>query len=115
MMSYEVSDPGYIAHIQQTLCMPQAEIAEREQATAALAELRETAREGMRDMRLLIFQLRPPELETEGLMAVLQARLAAVEARAGLQVDFRVDGERRLLSPSRQIFIGSHKTPSTTC
>jgi signal transduction histidine kinase len=50
----------------------------------------------MRDMRLLIFQLHPPELETEGLAAVLQARLAAVEARAGLQTDFRVEGERRL-------------------
>ena len=61
-----------------------------------LQELQETAQEGMRDMRLLIFQLHPPELETEGLAAVLQARLAAVEARAGLQTDFRVEGERRL-------------------
>jgi signal transduction histidine kinase len=61
-----------------------------------LQELQETARESMRDMRLLIFQLHPPELETEGLAAVLQARLAAVEARAGLQTDFRVEGERRL-------------------
>ncbi len=61
-----------------------------------LQELQETAQEGMRDMRLLIFQLHPPELETEGLAAVLQARLAAVEARAGLQTEFRVEGERRL-------------------
>jgi signal transduction histidine kinase len=67
-----------------------------EVAAGYLEELRETAQEGMRDMRLLIFQLHPPELETEGLVAVLQARLAAVEARAGLQVEFRVDGERRL-------------------
>lgn len=65
-------------------------------ATGYLHELQETAQEGMRDMRLLIFQLHPPELETEGLTAVLQARLAAVEARAGLQTDFRVEGERRL-------------------
>jgi signal transduction histidine kinase len=61
-----------------------------------LAELQETAREGMRDMRLLIFQLHPPVLETEGLVAALQARLAAVEGRAGLQTEFRVEGERRL-------------------
>ena len=65
-------------------------------ATGYLHELQETAQEGMRDMRLLIFQLHPPELETEGLTAVLQARLAAVEARAGLQTEFRVEGERRL-------------------
>src|SRR5512143_2493016 len=67
-----------------------------ETTTGYLRELQETAQEGMRDMRLLIFQLHPPELETEGLAAVLQARLAAVEARAGLQADFRVEGERRL-------------------
>jgi signal transduction histidine kinase len=47
-----------------------------------LQELQETALEGMRDMRLLIFQLHPPVLETEGLVAALQARLAAVEGRA---------------------------------
>ena len=61
-----------------------------------LQELQETAQEGMRDMRLLIFQLHPPVLETEGLVAALQARLAAVEGRAGMQTEFRVDEERRL-------------------
>jgi signal transduction histidine kinase len=61
-----------------------------------LTELQETAQEGMRDMRLLIFQLHPPVLEAEGLVAALQARLAAVEDRAGLQTQFRVEGERRL-------------------
>ena len=61
-----------------------------------LQELQETALEGMRDMRLLIFQLHPPVLETEGLVAAMQARLAAVEGRAGLRTEFRVEGERRL-------------------
>jgi len=61
-----------------------------------LQELQETAQEGMRDMRLLIFQLHPPVLETEGLVAALQARLAAVEGRAGLQIEFRIEEERRL-------------------
>jgi signal transduction histidine kinase len=61
-----------------------------------LHELQETAQEGMRDMRLLIFQLHPPVLEAEGLVAALQARLAAVEGRAGVQIEFRVEGERRL-------------------
>jgi signal transduction histidine kinase len=61
-----------------------------------LQELQETAQEGMRDMRLLIFQLHPPVLEAEGLVAALQARLAAVEGRAGLQIEFRIEGERRL-------------------
>jgi signal transduction histidine kinase len=61
-----------------------------------LQELQETAQDGMRDMRLLIFQLHPPVLETEGLVAALQARLAAVENRAGLQTEFRIEGERRV-------------------
>ena len=61
-----------------------------------LQELQETAQEGMRDMRLLIFQLHPPVLEAEGLVAALQARLAAVEGRAGVQIEFRVERERRL-------------------
>jgi signal transduction histidine kinase len=73
-------------------------LAARKQDVAAgyLRELQETAQEGMRDMRLLIFQLHPPMLETEGLVAALQARLAAVENRAGLQTEFRIEGERRL-------------------
>jgi signal transduction histidine kinase len=67
-----------------------------EVAASYLQELQGIAQEGMRDMRLLIFQLHPPVLETEGLVAALQARLAAVEGRAGLQAEFRVEGERRL-------------------
>ena len=65
-------------------------------AAGYLQELQETAQEGMRDMRLLIFQLHPPVLEAEGLVAALQARLAAVEGRAGLKTEFRIEGERRL-------------------
>ncbi len=69
----------------------------KQEVTAGyLQELQETAQEGMRDMRLLIFQLHPPVLEIEGLVAALQARLAAVEGRAGLQTEFRVEEERRL-------------------
>jgi signal transduction histidine kinase/ligand-binding sensor protein len=61
-----------------------------------LQELRNTARGAMHDMRLLIFELHPPALEQEGLVAALQIRLAAVEARAGLQTELTVEGERRL-------------------
>jgi signal transduction histidine kinase len=61
-----------------------------------LQELRDTARSAMHDMRLLIFELHPPALEQEGLVMALQIRLAAVEARAGLQTELTVEGERRL-------------------
>ncbi len=63
---------------------------------ANLLEVRNMAREAMYDMRLLVFELRPFMLETEGLVPVLRARLAAVEDRAGLKSEVLVDGERRL-------------------
>lgn len=63
---------------------------------ANLQEVRNMAREAMYDMRLLVFELRPFMLETEGLVSVLRARLAAVEDRAGLKTAVEVEGERRL-------------------
>jgi signal transduction histidine kinase len=47
-------------------------------------------------MRLLIFELRPPLLEKEGLAAALRARLETVEARAGLRTEFEAVAERPL-------------------
>jgi signal transduction histidine kinase len=61
-----------------------------------LQEVRNMAREAMYDMRLLVFELRPFMLETEGLVSVLRARLTAVEDRTGLKTEVLVDGERRL-------------------
>jgi signal transduction histidine kinase len=54
---------------------------EQDGATTYLHEVRDTAQEALQEMRLLIFELRPPILEQEGLVAALQARLAAVEGR----------------------------------
>ena len=57
-----------------------------------LAVLQDTTQEALAEMRLLIYELRPPVLEKVGLVAALQARLQAVEGRAGLKTEFRVDG-----------------------
>jgi signal transduction histidine kinase len=61
-----------------------------------LQQLRGIAREAMLDMRILIFELHPPVLEEQGLVGAIQARLATVEARAGIHTDVTVEGERRL-------------------
>ena len=61
-----------------------------------LEELRQTAQEALREMRLLIFELRPSLLEEKGLIPALQARLETVEGRAGLQTSFKVEGEIKL-------------------
>jgi signal transduction histidine kinase/PAS domain-containing protein len=61
-----------------------------------LQEVRNMSREAMYDMRLLVFELRPFMLETEGLASALRARLAAVEGRSGLKTEVLVEDERRL-------------------
>jgi signal transduction histidine kinase len=65
-------------------------------AVAQLRELQETARQALGEMRLLLFELRSPVLEQEGLAAALQARLAAVEGRVGLATALAVEGDGRL-------------------
>ena len=61
-----------------------------------LRKLRHTARDALDEMRLLIFELRPPILEQEGLAAALEARLEAVEGRVGLKTQLRLEGESQL-------------------
>ncbi len=61
-----------------------------------LSEIRSTAQESLREMRLLIFELRLPALRSEGLAAALQARLESVESRVGLDTMFRVEGDSKL-------------------
>jgi signal transduction histidine kinase len=61
-----------------------------------LREIRDTAQESLREMRLLIFELRPPVLRQDGLVAALRARLEAVESRVGLETELHVSGYDRL-------------------
>ena len=77
-----------------------AEAAERllstgqiDQATDHLQEMQSTAQDALGEMRLLVFELRPPILEKEGLVVALQERLEAVEGRIGLQTEFVSEGE----------------------
>jgi signal transduction histidine kinase len=59
-------------------------------------KLRRTAKEALGEMRLLVYELRPPLLKQEGLVAALQARLESVEGRAGLETLLKVEGKGRL-------------------
>lgn len=69
---------------------------DRDMARRHLEDLENSAQQALLEMRLLVHELRPLELGTEGLVAALQARLDAVEGRAGLETDLRVEGEPRL-------------------
>ena len=64
---------------------------DRERAAQALREVKLTSLEALREMRLLVFELRPSVFEAEGLASALEARLAAVEGRAGIETDFRAE------------------------
>jgi signal transduction histidine kinase len=61
-----------------------------------LDELTQLSREALADMRLLIFELRPPVIEESGLVAALQTRLDSVESRAGFHTHLEMEGEFQL-------------------
>jgi signal transduction histidine kinase len=63
-----------------------------------LAEIRESAQQTLKETRLLIFELRPPILESEGLASALRARLESVESRSGLKAQINLAEVGRLPS-----------------
>jgi signal transduction histidine kinase len=67
-----------------------------EQVADNLREIQDTSQEILAEMRLLIHELRPPVLERDGLVGALQARLSAVEGRAGLKTTLKSDLAGRL-------------------
>jgi PAS domain S-box-containing protein len=78
-----------------------AEAARRHSSTADLgttgeyvARLSELSQQALRQLRLLVYELRPSVLEQEGLVGALRHRLEAVEQRAGIQARLidEVDG-----------------------
>jgi len=58
--------------------------------------LGQLARQALKEMRLLVYELRPATLETEPLVTALQTRLEAVEQRAGVATRLRVEAEPHL-------------------
>jgi signal transduction histidine kinase len=60
------------------------------------ARLGEIAQQALQEMRLLVYELRPLALESEGLIGALEQRLETVERRAGIQARVRVEGEVEL-------------------
>lgn len=71
---------------------------ERDPAQVApqLDHLQELAQGALAEMRALIFELRPPAVEEEGLVPALRKHLTALKSRQGLAVELYVEGEQRL-------------------
>jgi len=62
-----------------------------ERASSHLVRLRDTAQQALKEMRLLIYELRPAALEREGLVGALRNRLETVERRAGIDAQLEVE------------------------
>jgi len=60
-------------------------------AAAYMDQLQESAHQALKEMRLMIYELRPSILEKEGLYGALQHRLEIVERRSGLDAQFEGD------------------------
>ena len=73
-----------------------------EPVASNLADIRETVQEALAEMRLLLFELRPPLLQQQGLAGALRTRLRAVGARAGLATAFEGDDADRLRPETEQ-------------
>jgi signal transduction histidine kinase len=63
-----------------------------ERAMEYTGRLGEIAQQALKEMRLLVYQLRPLVLKREGLVGALQQRLDAVEKRAGVDARLLVEG-----------------------
>lgn len=72
-------------------------VSDVDRATQSLDQLITAARQALREMRLMVFELRPSELENMGLVGVLRQRLQTVERRAGIEI--RIDAPSCLVIP----------------
>ncbi len=74
-------------------------IKEFETLENTLLDIETFALQSLREMRLMLFELRPIAFETEGLLGALELRLNTVERRAGIETSLEVMGAEFLASP----------------
>jgi len=66
---------------------------DHKQAESNQVRLGEISQQALQEMRLLVYELRPQVLRSEGLVGALEHRLEAVERRAGINARMHADGE----------------------
>jgi signal transduction histidine kinase len=67
-----------------------------QRVAAQLERLQETSTAALAEMRALIFQLRPPALRDQGLVAALQQHAQLLARREGIMIGLSVAGDERL-------------------
>jgi signal transduction histidine kinase len=74
-------------------------------ARAEVEKLQELAKDAVREMRSLVFELRPAEIELDGLVPTLRKHVDVLRRVYGTDIDFSVEGERRLnVGAERELF-----------
>lgn len=81
-----------------------------------IEELGELAQQALREVRLLIYELRPTELEEEGLVGALYRRLETVEQRAGIQTRLMITDDAGrpypVTSEGREVTVDFYRLPT---
>jgi signal transduction histidine kinase len=72
-------------------------------ARQQLGQLRELQREALAEMRALIFELRPGNLEQDGLVRALKTHASALQGRLGLPIVVESDLPDRLPLPAEEV------------
>jgi len=93
-----VAQTLYGLTLQAEAASRQLKVRQTEEVAGYLREIRESAQQTLQETRLLIFELRPPILEEEGLASALRARLESVENRSGLKTQINLQELGRLPS-----------------
>jgi signal transduction histidine kinase len=70
-----------------------------ELAAQHLVRIEEIAQQALKEMRLLVYELRPLALERGGLVEALRHRLEAVEGRAGVEAHLLAEQDVELVAP----------------
>jgi signal transduction histidine kinase len=91
-----VAQTLYGLTLQAEAASRQLNAGQTEEVADYLREIRESAQQTLQETRLLIFELRPPILESEGLASALRARLESVESRSGLKTQINLQELGRL-------------------
>jgi len=77
--------------------------ADRDKIEAELEQLKELVRHSLRDVRKIIYNLRPMALDDLGLIPALRTYLKDIQERSGLIVDMTLFGEEQRMAPSLEI------------
>ena len=83
-------------------------------AKEKLGSLRDLQREALAEMRALIFELRPGNIEQDGLLAALKTHAAGLQGRIGLPIVVTSDLRSACRSRSRRSSTGSARRRFTT-